>query len=280
MQNLCEFVPDDDQVKVTFTMEALQAAVRLQSSLPPDAKRVLRICSLDSAFSVSRTADFSCIVTADQMVRKEKQFLFVHDVKLERLKISELGILVAETLNRLKPDKVIAERTGDWVSLQTEIKRAAMIRGYVLPDIFWKSVSNVTGAALPVKAARAKGMEPLIADGRLLFSAGIPVLQNCFQQMVHFDGIRRSGSSPGSKDDFVDALSLLVATWGPREFIEPISEAQQEFEAQQEIQKILAQQHAMYFGKPVQYQQPMFTPPGANNGGLMDQLSRFGMTRR
>ncbi len=283
MQNLCEFVSDDDQIKVTFTLEQLQAAVRHS---PPEGQRLLRVCSLDSAFSAARTADFSCLVTADlirQRSREEKDLIFVHDVKLERLKTSELGTLVAETLNRLKPDRVIAERTGDWVSLQDAIRRAAVIRGYILPDIFWKPVSNVAGAALSVKAARAKGMEPMIADGRLLFSSGIPTLENCFAQMCHFDGIKRSGSSPGSKDDFVDSMSLLVQTWGPRTIIEPKSEAQEEYEASMERQRLIQMQHAAIFGTPQSPQQQVYVTPSENSSDdnkLFGMLSRYGFTRR
>jgi hypothetical protein len=277
MQNLCEFVSDDDQIKVTFTREQLYAAVR---SVPPDGQRILRVTSVDSAFSVARTADFSCLVTADIYEQQSTRRMFVHDVKLERMKTSELGVLVAETLNRLKPDRVLVERTGDWVSLQDAIRNAAIIRGYALPDIFWKPVSSVAGASIPVKTARAKGMEPLVADGRLLFSAEIPILESCFQQMVHFDGVTRSGSSPGSKDDFVDALSLLVQSARISEYVEPISEVQEEFERQAEISKLLKLQHDWYFGVPVQHQQPIYNPPSEGDvGAIHGTLGRFGLTR-
>lgn len=125
-------------------------------------------------------------------------------------------------------------------------------------------------------------MEPLLADGRLLFSGGIPVLENCFAQMVHFDGVRRSGSSPGSKDDFVDALSLLIQTWGPREISQPVSEAQQEYEAEMEIQRILRAQHDHYFGNVIAPQQQYIPPPEPERqtGGLVGTLARFGLTRK
>lgn len=282
MQNLCEFVPDDDQIKVTFTKEGMYAAVRTPGTFPQEAKKVLRVTSIDTAFSVARTADFSCIVTADRYQQKDKEFLFVHDVKLERMKTSELGVLIAETLNRLTPDQVVIERVGDWESLANEIHRAANIRGYILPNIFWKPVSNIGGAALSVLAARAKGMEPLIADGRLLFSSGIPILEALFQQMVHFDGIRKSGSSPGSKDDFPSALSQLCATWGPREVIEQKTEEQMQFETQQEAERLLKLHHSRIFGLPEYGQpQPIYNPPPADDDGpLYGALSRFGLTRR
>jgi hypothetical protein len=282
MQNLCEFVPDDDQIKVTFTREQLYAAVRTPGTFPPDAKKVLRVTSIDTAFSVARTADFSCIITADQYQQKEKEFLFVHDVKLERMKTSELGVCIAETLNRLMPDQVVIERTGDWESLANEIHRAANIRGYVLPSIFWKPTSNIAGATLSVLAARAKGMEPLIADGRVLFSSAIPILESCFQQMVHFDGVRKSGSSPGSKDDFPAALAQLCSTWGPREIIEQKTEAQMEFETQQEAERLLKLQHSRIFGLP-EYGQPQSTytsPPAETDNPLYSTLGRFGMVRK
>ena len=114
MQNLCEFVADDDQIKITFTTEQLHAAVRIGPI--PDTQRLMRVCSLDSAFSSARTADFSCLVTADLLQQRDRVLIHVHNVKLERMKTSELGVLVAETLNEMKPDRVIAERTGDWVS--------------------------------------------------------------------------------------------------------------------------------------------------------------------
>jgi hypothetical protein len=176
---------------------------------------------------------------------------------------------------------VIAEKTGDWVSLQDAIKRAALLRGIVLPEIFWKDVPNVAGTGVLLKAARAKGMEPLVADGRLLFSAGIPILESCFQQLVRFDGVKRSGSSPNSKDDFVDALSLLVQTWGPREIRQPPSEAQLEFEAEMEIQRILRAQHDRIFGNAEFAPQQQYIPPEPDRpGGLIGTLGRFGMVRK
>jgi hypothetical protein len=284
-QYMTEWVDEDDQIKVTFTMEQLQAAVRHS---PPEGQRLMRVCSLDSAFSVAKTADFSCLITADLMRQKDKgterDLIFVHDVKLERMKTSELGVLVAETLNTLKPDRVIAERTGDWVSLQDAIRRAAMLRGIVLPEIFWKPVSNIAGASVSVKAARAKGMEPLIADGRLLFSSGIPTLENCFAQMVHFDGIKRSGSSAGSKDDFVDGLSLLVQTWGPRTIIEPKSEAQEEYEAHMDRLRLIQMTHAAIFGAPQfgsqQQTQGYATSESPPENKLFGELSKFGFVRK
>jgi hypothetical protein len=285
-QYMTEWVDEDDQLKVTFPMDQLQAAVRHS---PPEGQRVLRVCSLDSAFSVAKTADFSCLITADLIRQKdqkgqERDVIFVHDVKLERMKTSELGVLVAETLNTLKPDRVIAERTGDWMSLQDAIRRAAMLRGIVLPEVFWKPVSNVAGASMSAKAARAKGMEPLVADGRLLFSSGIPTLENCLVQMNRYDGIKRSGSSAGSKDDFVDSLSLLVQTWGPRTIIEPKSEAQEEYEAHMDRLRLIQMTHAAIFGVPQfgsQQQQPQYAPsesPEPNK--FFGELSKYGFIRK
>src|ERR1700728_3489884 len=96
------------------------------------------------------------------------------------------------------------EKSGDYLSLQDSLTRAFMLRGMVMPSIYWRPTNNQQGTNMMAKTTRIKSaVEPLLQSSRLFFSAGIPNLDVCFSQMVRFDGIHKSGST--RKDNFPDS---------------------------------------------------------------------------
>jgi hypothetical protein len=133
------------------------------------------------------------------------------------------------------------------------------------------------------KTARIKGnLEPLLNEGKLFFSGGIAQLDECFNQIVKFDGIHRSGST--RKDDLPDCIALGLSVFYPR--TQPAEEkpdtALLEFEEQTRIQQHLVAQHERVFGSPSLV--PQFQPEAhlepAHFHALYSTLGRYGMTRR
>src|SRR5207244_6127668 len=87
------------------------------------------------------------------------------------------------------------------------------------PSFRWINIDNTERAF----ARRAKAMELPISDGRLWFANAYPQLEQLLLQLERFDGRKRSGSSLGSKDDGVAALSLL---WQEARMLHQVTEVE------------------------------------------------------
>jgi hypothetical protein len=287
-QNLLEYLDEDEDIRCTFTMEQLNAAVRPATAFAL-ATKIWRVVACDQAFSISKRADYSCLVMLDILkhtndrTNQPENIAFCKDAKLERMRTSDLAVAICDFCFQHKPDRVVIERSGDWTALQDALVRAHLLRGRILPQIFWKPVNNATGVNIAAKTARIKStVEPLLHENKLFFSAGIPILDLCFQQTVNFDGIHKSGSTNIRKDDFVDALAIALQTFYPTTLApQQIDPAMQEFEESARIQQHLLAQHDRVFGSPTQaipQYQPNLEPEARH--ALYNTLGRYGMTRR
>jgi hypothetical protein len=285
-QNLLEYSDEDDDIRCTFTLEQLNAAVRPANAFGL-ATRIWRVLSVDQAHSTSRYADYSCLVILDilkslhERTNQPENIAFVKDVRLERMKTSDLAVAICDFVHEHKPDRCVIERSGDWQSLQDALVRAFMLRGRIMPQVYWKPTTHAAGANMLAKTARIKSsVEPLLHEDKLFFSAGIPILDECFQQTIKFDGIHRSGST--RKDDFVDALAIGLVTFYPTTAApEQIDPALTEFEERARTQATLAAQHDRLFGGPslVPQFQPENLEPAAFHA-LYNTLGRYNMTRK
>lgn len=212
MQNLCEFVPEeDDLLRCTFTEDDLRRRVRLASYFDQFPK-VDTVAAIDTAFSVSKYADMSCICVADLRKDGNKTIIVVKDVILDRLKQSELAVTIVEAIHKHSPSRVLIEKIGPWQTLADFIRNAAMQRSYLLPHIFWKS-THLGGTTPRLKATRVKALEPLLDNGQLWFANG-HWNDDALAQLCKFDGLHASNSH--RKDDFPDSLAMLAEAYLPQ----------------------------------------------------------------
>jgi hypothetical protein len=267
-QNLCQFVPsEEDLLKVTFTEEELRARVRPLSSFNTALTQQTVIAVDTSNFSASRFADFCCITTAKILKNEGKDIVVVTDVKLERYKMSECAAAIVEQIHAANSNNALIEKTGAYEELALQIRKAAALRGYVLPFIYWKSgnLGNVKFA----KTRRIKSLEPMIAESKLFWTPG-PWNDAVFAQFVKFDGITKSSST--RFDDAPDCLALLVEAYYPRQVGEPEKTPHQR-EVEEAAMKaaredaMLRQQYARYFGtqSSLQPRQPEFEEEGVES---------------
>jgi predicted ATP-grasp superfamily ATP-dependent carboligase len=286
-QNLCEFVSEDDQIKVTFVEDDLRRRLK-----PADffdrAPRNVTVLAVDPAFSVARYADFSALAVIRIHQYEDRMIAFVIDVHLERLKQSELGTKIVETISRFQCDRVVVEKSPNTnQDLAMHIQYAAMNRQVALPYIYWKSPQQggIAGASMKAKTARIKGLEVLLAENRLYFQYG-SWNEVVFNQFVKFDGVSRSSNT--RKDDAPDAIALGCEIYMPRYTTEVKSAVQREAEEQQRLQAALQQQYNHIFQRQDQQSSPAYAgmyPPGSNPGDdnpgpLYKTLDRFGMRKR
>jgi hypothetical protein len=293
-QNLVEYFDEDSSIKCSFTREQLDKAIRPTSAFPL-AKRTFRVLAVDPSHSVSRYADYSCLAVMDLLENPDERtgvlenVCFIRDIKLERMKTSDLAVAICDFAYLHRPTtpggelRCVIEKSGDWQSLQESLQRAFLLRGRVLPAFYWKPVANIQGgASVLAKTNRIKGyVEPLLNEGKLFFSSGIAQLEEVFNQFVKFDGVHRSGST--RKDDAPDCIAIGLSVFYPR--VQPAEEkpdaALLEFEEQNRIQQHLLMQHERVFGSPSMV--PQFQPENlepAHFHALYSTLGRYGMTRR
>jgi hypothetical protein len=294
-QNLVEYFDDDELSRVTFTREALDKAIRPPNAFPL-AKRSFRVLCCDPSHSVSRYADYSALAIIDFLETPNERtgvlenIAFVRDMKLERMKTSDLAVAICDFAHLHRPTtpggelRCMIEKSGDWQSLQEALQRAFLLRGRILPAFYWRPVSNIQGgASVLAKTNRIKSTcEPLLNEGKLFFSSSITCLEEVFHQFVKFDGVHRSGST--RKDDAPDCIAMALQTFYPQTQAAEVKpdDALLEYEEQTRIAQHLAMQHERYFGgtsfAPQPYQPEKLEP--AARHALYNTLGRFGMTRR
>ena len=138
---------------------------------------------------------------------------------MERLKESDLVKKIVDLIAAHHPQLFIAERDKSWEALWQAIIRGCGLKSIPCPSFRWINIDNTERAF----ARRAKAMELPISDGRLWFANAYPQLEQLLLQLERFDGRKRSGSSLGSKDDGVAALSLL---WQEARMLHQVTEVE------------------------------------------------------
>jgi hypothetical protein len=275
-QNLVEFVSEDDQIKVTFTDDDLRRRLK-----PADffdrSPRQFTILAVDPAFSVARYADFSALAVISMHLYEDRTIAFVRDVHLERLKQSELGVKIVETIQRFRCDRVVIEKSQHTAQdLQGHIQFAAVSRNIVLPYVYWKTPQQggIAGASVKAKTARIKGLEILLSENRLYFQIG-SWNEVVFSQFVKFDGVTRSSNT--RKDDAPDAIAIGCETFMSRFGGEIVkSKLQLEAEEQQRLAQV-PRQHVSGGIALVHHGGPAWAAPPVLDGGDCGPAYRGGV---
>jgi hypothetical protein len=212
-QYLCQWPrPEDEGLTVSFTEAEIRARIRPPGFFQSPVSQT--VMSIDRAYSISKTADYSCIAVGRIMQREGRTVCVVADIKMERLKESELVEQTVLMIQRHNPvAALVVEKDRGYENLVETIRKTCVLRGVPCPFITAKPIPT-GGKNLNSKARRIKELELPLSDGRLWFCQNESWNQVLIDQFVLFNGINKSSQS--RKDDIPDAISLLYETYMPR----------------------------------------------------------------
>ncbi len=259
-QNLCIFPrAADADLRVTFEEKIFRAHIRPIGSF--DSPFAQEFLSIDRAWSVSKFADFSCVMLGKILPIENKTACAICDVSMDRWKESELVLAVVKMIEKHPATRaIIMEKDKGWEELRLAVHRAAALRGLVVPTFIVKPI-DITPRA---KARRAKRLEQPLSDGRLWFAAA-HWTDSVMEQFLKFDGVTDSNKT--RKDDAVDGVALLVDHCLPKTIeempaVDPDKEKGREAEAEREAQRErIRMQHSAMFGSNAPYQKPSTPEP-------------------
>jgi hypothetical protein len=224
-QSLVSWVPDDESaVTVTFTETALRSRLRPRAYYDATALPGAPVYfAWDDATSISRYADYSAgailrvqPVTVSEGTNgsssaRRENALVVLDVIFGRWKLSERIINICKAFEQHHVTAWVLEKDRGYEELVLGVRKMCHLKGLPMPHVILRDIKS----NLRAKATKVKILEAPLDDFRLWFVAA-PWNDACFQQFVRFDGIKKSGSSDGSKDDIPDAVATGYQVWGPR----------------------------------------------------------------
>src|SRR5262249_5762387 len=163
-QYLCEWIRDDDTLRVQFEEQELRSRTRIRQFFQ-STPIVQKVLALDRATSVSKYADFSCLALGHLQQVEGQMAVVIADVRMERWRESDLVKNVVEMIELHQPHLFICEQDRGWETLAEKIKQECQRRGLVMPWFRWKTVSTSEKA----KAKRIKTLELPLSDGRFWF---------------------------------------------------------------------------------------------------------------
>jgi hypothetical protein len=249
-QYLVQWVKEDDGIRCQFEHDELHARVKNLGFFGNSAVAQV-VMSLDRAFSISRYADFSCIIVGKVQSVENKQALVAVDVRMNRFKESELVRNIVEMIEKHRPTVFVSQQDKGWSELSDAIRRQCVMKGIPAPWLRFHPIDNTDKA----KARRVKKLELPLSDGRLWF-----VLSHwtdaTLLQLEKFDGITKSSSR---KDDFPDALSLLWDAFGPK--YEDEIPKEDHAERQRELEEEGARERRRHFHNAMFGGTPYVAPP-------------------
>ncbi len=217
-QYLCQWVEEEDGLKCQFDHDELWARVR-PSAFFGDSSVAQTWMVLDRAYGTGKYCDLSALIVGKIQPVEGRDALVISHCFMERLKESDLVKKIVDLIAAHHPQLFIAERDKSWEALWQAIIRGCGLKSIPCPSFRWINIDNTERAF----ARRAKAMELPISDGRLWFANAYPQLEQLLLQLERFDGRKRSGSSLGSKDDGVAALSLL---WQEARMLHQVTEVE------------------------------------------------------
>ena len=204
--------PEDEGLTVSFTESEIRNRIRPAGFFQSAVSQT--VMSIDRAYSISKTADFSCIAVGRIQQREGRAICVVSDIKMERLKESQLVEATVQMIQRHSPvAALVIEKDRGYENLVETIRKTCVLRGIPCPYISVKPIPT-GGKNLNSKARRIKELELPLSDGRLWFVLNESWNQVLIDQFVLFNGITKSSQS--RKDDIPDAISLLYETYMPR----------------------------------------------------------------
>jgi hypothetical protein len=247
-QYLCEWVRDDDQIKVNFDHEALWGRVRAGSYFGNPLIHTTFISLDRNGGSNARYADFACANVNRIQAVENKNAMVVLDTYMERVRDSELILGLVKLIEKWKPTLLIAQQDKGYLDFGDSLRKALMMRGMSVPYLRFIPINN----AVKAKARRVKSLELPLSDGRLWFSSNNVKLEEGLNQMEKFDGITKSNSH--RKDDWCDSCALGWEALGPRHQEEIKPEEEEERSRREDEEAARARRQHLYdamFGNPV-----------------------------
>lgn len=266
-QNLVMHPPADDAgLRVTFGEDELRAHLRPAAFYTPMILNQ-RVMVVDTAFSMSKYADFTCGVILDFGEFQKRQVCLVRHAFLDHWKQSEIAIQIVEAQRTHQCTQIMIEKNGPWTALSEALGRTAMLRGVPLPHVYWKNPTEAGSTKSKVK--RIKGLEPYLENEQLWFAVGPWNDLGIFNQMVRFDGLHLS--SGNRHDDFPDAVAMGCEVFMPRFDANPSEDVKKMLRESREKQQLDAQYNRI-FGSGDQYTPP---PPPEPEPRSNDPRNKF-----
>ncbi len=269
-QNLVEWPKGEgEEFRVTFTEDDLRAHIRREQAFI-GAQLIETVTVCDPAFSVSRYADPSCVLTARIMRWEGRVIAFVTNVVLQRMKVSDLCREIVVACNKYQSNRLVIESSTHNDEIQSNLRREAGLRGFILPHVALKPTNNGTGPNQ--KARRVKMIEPLLASGRLWFAFNSTKwIDEFIEQMVNFDGIHMA-----RRNDAPDTLGMLLEVTpmlrSPDERIK--NPNQSAFEREMEMEVHRKRQYDAIFGTNA-VQPPQVIPIDASKPSISGRFSQI-----
>src|SRR5208337_1857972 len=186
--------PLSDELAIHFTEDILRAAQEQHSAVP---KLLPIYIAWDWAPSSNATSDYSC--GSASVYDTETKQLHIIDVIFGRWKASELAFQIVNFAHKHNPKVILLERSTGIDLLKEYITQMAIKYHTQLPI-----VEMPTGNDRNAKGNRIKGLEVLLADGRLKFVIG-PWIDEMISQFVRYTGEIKNR---GRKDDIPDCVSM------------------------------------------------------------------------
>jgi hypothetical protein len=271
-QNFCIFPKDSDAgLRVTFEETVFRAHIRPVGSF--DSPFAQTYMSIDRGWSVSKFADFSCVMVGKILPIENKTALAIVDCSMDRWKESELILNVVKMIEKHPALRgIILEKDRGWEELRLAVHRAAALRGLVVPPFIIKPIDTTPRS----KMRRAKRLEQPLEDGRIWFASAYWT-EAVMSQFLKFDGITNSNKT--RKDDAVDCVVALAEHCLPRTVEEaPVIDSDErrirDEEAEREAQKerMRLQHRTMFGGDNIPYQRPAEVEQPQQSNDIRDRL--------
>jgi hypothetical protein len=276
-QYMTQWVEEDEGLKCQFEHDELWHRVRPSGFFGSsfDAQTWM---SLDRAYSVSKYSDLSALIVGKIQPVESRNALVIVDCKMERLKESDLVKKTVDLIIQHRPTVFIAEKDKNWEDFWQSVVRGCALRGTPTPYFRWINIDNTEKAF----ARRAKALELPLSDGRLWFANAFPQLEQLLLQFERFDGRKRSGSSIGSKDDGVSALSLMWAEARSLHQAEVIKDDAEEADRRRIVEEAETkeirkrEQYSRIFGNDMYVSPPPRPEPAEQKQAVDPRLKLFG----
>jgi hypothetical protein len=184
-----------------------------------------------------------CGLVPSQAVRREILFNPI-DVSYGRWKESEKITQICRVIEQHKPSSWVLEKDRGYEELVLGVRKMCLLKNLPMPHVILREVKNSPSA----KALKVKILEAPLEDSRLWLAFG-PWNDACIQQFIRFDGIKKSGTSDGSKDDIPDAIATAYQVWGPRASTDVIDSEEQKARREEEEEEAARERRRLHYDR-------------------------------
>jgi hypothetical protein len=202
MQHLCEFVQEGEDTPVLrFDQNMLLSACRPSSDIPQGEI----FFSVDLSYSLSAKADLiSCSVLKVYHNDHREMCVAVMDIETGRMRMNDLGQLLATMCRRWNPRLVIIEDGPLTDSLGTALRMAGVRYGISIP-VKWVKPSNKRQA----KLLRIVDAATLVEQGRMVFAHG-DYSAGLFEEAARLDESTNINSKKCDRWDSIAQLCVCL----------------------------------------------------------------------